>query len=73
MKYMIVIALIVLLGFFSVGIPIATLPGFIKGTLGFSDVWLGIFLGTQSLITLLCRHHSGSVSDLKGPKVWKHG
>ncbi|PJZ84272.1 MFS transporter [Leptospira harrisiae] len=69
MKYIIIIALIVLLGFFSVGIPIATLPGLIKGTLGFSDVWLGVILGTQSLVTLLCRHHSGSVSDLKGPKV----
>lgn len=69
MKYIIVTAIIVLLGFFSVGIPIATLPGFIKGRLGLSDVWLGIILGTQSLVTLLSRHHSGSLSDLKGPKV----
>ncbi|MCT8334811.1 MFS transporter [Leptospira sp. 85282-16] len=69
MKYIIVIALIVLLGFFSVGIPIATLPGFIKGTLGLSDVWLGFILGIQSIVTLLSRHHSGSLSDLKGPKL----
>ncbi|EMJ90137.1 MFS transporter [Leptospira meyeri] len=69
MKYITVTALIVLFGFFSVGIPIATLPGLIKGTLGLSDVWLGIILGTQSLVTLVSRHHSGSLSDLKGPKV----
>lgn len=69
MKYIIIIASIVLLGFFSVGIPIATLPGFIRNTLGYSDVWLGIMLGTQSLVTLLFRHHSGSISDLRGPKV----
>ncbi|PKA11834.1 MFS transporter [Leptospira meyeri] len=69
MKYITVTALIVLLGFFSVGIPIATLPALIKGTLGLSDVWLGIILGTQSLVTLVSRHHSGSLSDLKGPKV----
>ncbi|MCW7487471.1 MFS transporter [Leptospira meyeri] len=69
MKYITVTALIVLLGFFSVGIPIATLPALIKGTLGLSDVWLGIILGTQSLVTLVSRHHSGSLSDLKGSKV----
>ncbi|GBF42387.1 transporter, major facilitator family protein [Leptospira ellinghausenii] len=69
MKYIIIIASIVLLGFFSVGIPIATLPGFIRNALGYSDVWLGIMLGTQSLVTLLFRHHSGSISDLRGPKV----
>ncbi|EMY71539.1 transporter, major facilitator domain protein [Leptospira vanthielii serovar Holland str. Waz Holland = ATCC 700522] len=69
MKYILIIAVIVLLGFFSVGIPIATLPGLIKGVLGLSDVWLGVILGIQSLVTLMSRHHSGTISDLKGPKV----
>ncbi|MGV3664721.1 MAG: MFS transporter [Leptospira bouyouniensis] len=69
MKYIIIVATIVLLGFFSVGIPISILPAFVKNNLGYSDVWLGVILGTQSIITLICRHHSGSISDLKGPKV----
>ncbi|EOQ97637.1 transporter, major facilitator domain protein [Leptospira wolbachii serovar Codice str. CDC] len=69
MKYILTIALIVLFGFFSVGIPIATLPGLVKGFFGLSDVWLGVILGTQSLVTLISRHHSGTISDLKGPKV----
>lgn len=69
MKYILFIAVIVLLGFFSVGIPIAILPGLIKGVLGLSDVWLGVILGAQSLVTLISRHHSGTISDLKGPKV----
>jgi len=69
MKHIVIIAFIVLLGFFSVGIPLATLPSFVREILGFSDIWVGIVLGIQSLITLLTRHHSGMIADRQGPKV----
>lgn len=69
MYQVILIALIVLFGFFSVGIPLATLPSFIRDVLGFNDIWVGLVLGLQSVITLVSRHHSGTLADLKGPKV----
>lgn len=69
MHQVLLIALIVLFGFFSVGIPLATLPSFIRDVLGFNDVWIGIVLGLQSLVTLISRHYSGTLADLEGPKV----
>lgn len=60
---------IVLLGFFSVGIPLAALPNHVHETLGFGNVAIGVTLGLQSLVTLLTRHYSGTVADIKGAKV----
>lgn len=63
------LVLMVFLGFFAVGIPLAALPNHVRVTLGFSNVWVGIVLGLQSLATLLTRHYSGIIADLKGPQT----
>lgn len=62
------VALVVFLGFFSIGIPLATLPAHVKGTLGFDNLWIGIVLGLQSVATLLTRHYAGTVADMVGAK-----
>lgn len=63
------LSLIVLFGFFSIGIPLAVYPAHVHGTLGFGNFWVGVVLGLQSLATLLTRHHSGTVADLEGAKL----
>jgi MFS family permease len=63
------LVVVVFIGFFCVGIPLITLPGHVRETLGFGNLWVGIVLGLQSLATLLTRHYSGTVADLKGAKT----
>lgn len=60
---------VVFIGFFCVGIPLIALPSYVRETLGVGNLWVGIILGIQSLATLLTRHYSGTVADIKGPKT----
>ncbi|WP_407290871.1 MFS transporter [Stutzerimonas zhaodongensis] len=56
------------ISFISIGIPLASLPGFVHDTLGFSTTVAGIVIGAQYLTTLLCRPLAGRLADERGAK-----
>lgn len=56
------------ISFISIGIPLASLPGYVHETLGFSTTVAGIVIGVQYLTTLLCRPLAGRLADERGSK-----
>jgi len=56
------------LGFMSIGLPMAVMPGLIHHDLGFSALVAGLVIGLQYLVTLLVRPFSCRVIDSAGPK-----
>jgi hypothetical protein len=56
------------IAYLSVGLPIAVVPGFVHGDLGYSAVLAGLAVSIQYLATLLSRPWAGSLCDMKGPK-----
>lgn len=56
------------ISFVCIGIPLAALPGYVHGELGFSTTVAGIVIGIQYLATLLCRPWSGTIGDTLGAK-----
>lgn len=56
------------ISFISIGIPLASLPGYIHESLGFSTTVAGIVIGVQYLATLLCRPLAGRLADERGAK-----
>jgi MFS family permease len=61
-------ALIIFLAYFAVGLPLATIPVYVHGTLGFGDLTVGIAMAAQSVMTLLTRQYAGGLCDRGGPK-----
>jgi MFS family permease len=62
------IAFYTFIAFFSIGLPIAVLPGYVHDQLGFSAVAAGIVIGVQYLATLLSRPTAGRMADALGTK-----
>lgn len=56
------------IAFICIGLPIAVIPGYVHGELGFSAVIAGITIGSQYLATLLSRPMAGRMSDNVGTK-----
>ncbi|CDZ93176.1 major facilitator superfamily transporter [Pseudomonas saudiphocaensis] len=56
------------ISFISIGIPLASLPGYIHESLGFSTVVAGGVIGLQYLVTLLCRPLAGRLVDERGAR-----
>ncbi|NII08851.1 MFS transporter [Luteibacter anthropi] len=54
--------------YFSIGIPLAVLPGFVHSNLGYATVLAGLAVSAQYLATLLSRPHAGRMADAMGPK-----
>ena len=69
MKNLFGVVIIVLLGFFSIGIPLAVLPGHVRDHLILGNTLIGIVIGLQSLVTLLTRHFAGVIADSKGARA----
>jgi MFS family permease len=67
MKALLPIVVAVFSGFFAVGIPLAVLPGYVRESLALGNLWVGIVLGLQSVVTLVTRHYAGTVADARGP------
>ena len=56
------------IAFLCIGLPIAVLPGYVHGQLGFSPMIAGLTIGSQYLATLLTRPSAGRLADSLGTK-----
>jgi MFS family permease len=54
--------------YLTIGIPLAVLPGYVHGDLGFSTVIAGLAISVQYLATLASRAIAGRSADTLGPK-----
>ncbi|MGA9607171.1 MAG: MFS transporter [Rouxiella badensis] len=54
--------------YLSIGLPLAVLPGFVHGKLGFNSVLAGLIISVQYFATLASRPHAGRYADHIGPK-----
>ncbi|TWI25601.1 MFS transporter [Sphingobacterium siyangense] len=57
------------LGYFTIGLSLATLPIFIHQTLGFNTIIAGLVISVQYVATFLLRGYAGKIVDTKGPKI----
>ncbi|MGE8426377.1 MAG: MFS transporter [Sphingobacterium sp.] len=57
------------LGYFTIGLSLATLPIFIHQTLGFNTIIAGLVISAQYIATFLLRGYAGKIVDTKGPKI----
>ncbi len=57
------------LGYFTIGLSLATLPIFIHQILGFNTIVAGLVISVQYIATFLLRGYAGKIVDTKGPKV----
>lgn len=56
------------IAYLAVGLPLAVIPGFVHGNLGYSAVLAGLSVSIQYLATLLSRPWAGTLCDVQGPK-----
>lgn len=63
------LAVIIFLGFSTIGIPLPALPLEVTQSLGFGAVTVGWVIGTQSLVTVFSRQLAGRIADARGPKL----
>jgi MFS family permease len=62
------IVIFTFLGYLTVGLPLAVLPGYVHQGLGFGSVVAGLAVSVQYVATLLSRSHAGRMADTVGPK-----
>jgi predicted MFS family arabinose efflux permease len=62
------ITLFTFLAYFTIGLPMAVLPGYVHNVLGFGSVLAGIAVSVQYVATLLSRSQAGRMADTVGPK-----
>jgi len=55
--------------YLTIGMPFATLPGFVHGRLGYGAVTAGLAISVQYVATLLTRPRAGRMADTAGPKT----
>jgi MFS family permease len=58
--------------YLTIGMTLGSLPFFIKNTLHFNSLVVGMVIGLQSLATLLTRAYSGRLTDTRGAKRCHH-
>lgn len=54
------------IGYLTIGIPLAVLPGYVHDDLGYGSVLAGLVISLQYLATLLARPYAGRVIDGSG-------
>ena len=54
--------------YLTIGLPLAVLPSYVHGNLGFSAFWAGVVISMQYFATLLSRPYAGRYADLLGAK-----
>lgn len=68
MASLLIIISLTFLGYMSIGLPLAVLPGHVALTLDFGVIWAGIAISTQYIATVISRAQSGRLTDRLGPK-----
>jgi MFS family permease len=56
-------------GYLTIGLPLAVLPTYVHGTLGYSTVMAGFVISIQYIATVLTRARVGRIADTRGPKL----
>lgn len=59
---------IIFLEFLIMGISLGVIPAYVHGTLGLSNLIVGVVIGIQYASTLCTRHFAGKLADSKGGK-----
>ncbi|CAB3887659.1 MFS transporter [Achromobacter mucicolens] len=62
------IAFFTFICYLAIGLPLAVLPGYVHGNLGYGSVLAGLAISVQYVATLLSRSHAGRMADMVGPK-----
>jgi MFS family permease len=55
-------------GYLTIALPLAVLPGFVHSSLGYGVVLAGLAISTQYIATVVSRAQVGRMSDIYGPK-----
>ena len=61
------IAFFTFICYLAIGLPLAVLPGYVHGQLGYGSVLAGLAISVQYAATLLSRSHAGRMADTVGP------
>ena len=56
-------------GYLTIGVPLAVLPTYVHGTLGYGTVMAGFVVSIQYIATVLTRAQVGRIADTRGPKL----
>jgi MFS family permease len=56
------------LGYIAIGLPLAVLPTYVDGGLGFGVIWAGIAVSMQYVATIVSRAQVGRLCDRYGPR-----
>ena len=56
--------------YFTIGLPLAVLPGYIHEGMGYSAFWAGLAISLQYFATLLIAPMPGAMPTSWGPKRW---
>ena len=67
-RAIVAIAFFTFICYLAIGLPLAVLPGYVHGQLGYSSVLAGLAISVQYAATLLSRSHAGRMADTVGPK-----
>ncbi|RZK32330.1 MAG: arabinose transporter, partial [Hymenobacter sp.] len=62
-RHLLVIFSIIFGEFLVMGISLGVLPSYVHQTLGYSDLLVGLVIGTQYVATLGTRHLAGTMAD----------
>ena len=62
------IVMFTFIGYLSIGIPLAVLPGYVHNHLGYGTVIAGLVISVQYLATLLSRPYASRIIDNQGSK-----
>ena len=62
------IVMFTFIGYLSIGIPLAVLPGYVHNNLGYGTVIAGLVISVQYLATLLSRPYASRIIDNQGSK-----
>jgi MFS family permease len=65
-KHLLVIFSIIFGEFLVMGISLGVLPSYVHQILGYSDLLVGLVIGTQYVATLGTRHLAGTMADMRG-------
>ena len=66
--HIVAIAFFTFICYLAIGLPLAVLPGYVHGQLGYGSVLAGLAISVQYAATLLSRSHAGRMADTVGPK-----